>query len=148
MKNASAYIRGHRETMAHPLSRRIPALLMRIVTPPKASSAVLMTATPSVTDELLTTALPPASGDEVSVRAWSLGTCGHTSRNLIHDLLSGILVEVIYHDIRTSRRVKQRVPASPVPSDNTCNSRYRVTHAFPRPPPAPVITTVWPLKDN
>ena len=45
----------------YPLSRRIPALLMRIVTFPKASMAVLMTASPSVTEELFTTALPPAS---------------------------------------------------------------------------------------
>ena len=51
-----------RETEAetHPLSLRIPALLMRMVTVPKASVAVLMTAAPSETDDVFTTALPPA----------------------------------------------------------------------------------------
>jgi len=33
---------------------------MRIVTPPKESTAVLMTAAPSVTDDEFTTAFPPA----------------------------------------------------------------------------------------
>jgi hypothetical protein len=42
----------------NPLSRKIPALLMRIVTPPKVSNAVLITIGPSVTEELFTTALP------------------------------------------------------------------------------------------
>jgi hypothetical protein len=42
----------------NPLSRRIPALLIRMVTPPKVSSAVLITVGPSVTEELFTTALP------------------------------------------------------------------------------------------
>jgi hypothetical protein len=44
--------------LPNPLSRRIPALLINMVTPPKASSAVLITAGPSVADELFTTALP------------------------------------------------------------------------------------------
>ena len=44
----------------HPLSLRMPALLMRIVTVPKASTADLITAAPSDTDEVLATALPPA----------------------------------------------------------------------------------------
>lgn len=45
---------------AYPLSLRIPALLIRIVTVPKASTADLITAAPSATDEVLVTALPPA----------------------------------------------------------------------------------------
>lgn len=47
-------------SQTHPLSRRIPALFMRMVTPPNASRAVLITAAPSVTDEVFVTALPPA----------------------------------------------------------------------------------------
>lgn len=38
----------------------MPALLIRIVTVPNASTAVLMTAAPSETDEVFTTAFPPA----------------------------------------------------------------------------------------
>ncbi len=45
---------------AHPLSLRMPALLIRTVTVPKASTADLITAAPSDTDEVLVTALPPA----------------------------------------------------------------------------------------
>lgn len=37
---------------------------MRIETPPKASSAALMTAAPSATDEVLATAFPPAGKNE------------------------------------------------------------------------------------
>ena len=44
---------------AYPLSRRIPALLMRMVTVPNASTAVLITAAPSVTDPMFATAFPP-----------------------------------------------------------------------------------------
>lgn len=43
----------------YPLSLRIPALLMRIVIPPNASKADLITAAPSVTDDVFTTAFPP-----------------------------------------------------------------------------------------
>jgi len=44
---------------SYPLSLRIPALLIRIVIPPNASKADFMTAAPSVTDEVFTTAFPP-----------------------------------------------------------------------------------------
>lgn len=46
--------------VAHPLSLKIPALLIRMVTVPNASMAVLMTAEPSETEEVFTTAFPPA----------------------------------------------------------------------------------------
>lgn len=46
--------------VAHPLSLKMPALLIRIVTVPNASIAVLMTAAPFETDEVFTTAFPPA----------------------------------------------------------------------------------------
>ena len=46
--------------VAHPLSLKIPALLIRIETVPNASMAVLMTAAPSETEEVFTTAFPPA----------------------------------------------------------------------------------------
>lgn len=46
--------------VAHPLSLKIPALLIRMVTVPNASMAVLMTAAPSETEEVFTTAFPPA----------------------------------------------------------------------------------------
>lgn len=42
------------------MSRKIPALLMRMVTVPNLSTADLMTASPSVTDEVFAIALPPA----------------------------------------------------------------------------------------
>jgi hypothetical protein len=38
----------------------MPALLIRMLTVPNASSALWMTAAPSVAEEALTTALPPA----------------------------------------------------------------------------------------
>src|SRR6266446_9044985 len=44
----------------YPLSLRIPALLIRIVTVPNESMAVLMTAAPSETEDMFTTAFPPA----------------------------------------------------------------------------------------
>jgi len=40
----------------------MPALLMRMVIPPKVSRAVLMTAAPSVTEDVFATAFPPAVG--------------------------------------------------------------------------------------
>ena len=49
----------------HPLSRNIPALFTRMVTPPKAWMALCITAAPSVTEDVFTTALPPAGNDDV-----------------------------------------------------------------------------------
>lgn len=51
---------GNVYEVTDPLSLRIPALLIRMVTVPKVSTAVLMTDAPSVTDDVLATALPPA----------------------------------------------------------------------------------------
>jgi hypothetical protein len=45
---------------------------MRMVTPPKVSSAVLITADPSVTEELFTTALPTPPTSFPVVRMWGL----------------------------------------------------------------------------
>ena len=52
------------------LSRRIPALLMSMVMLPNVSMAVLITAAPSATDEVLTTALPPAVGERNGLSPW------------------------------------------------------------------------------
>lgn len=62
------------ERLPDPLSRRIPALLISMVTPPKASSAVLITAGPSVTDELFTTALPTPPSRFLTVNSRHLGS--------------------------------------------------------------------------
>ena len=51
----------------HPLSRKIPALFIRIVTAPKLSTAVLMTAAPSETDEVFTTAFPPTKSNVIGI---------------------------------------------------------------------------------
>lgn len=56
----------------NPLSLKIPALLMRMVTLPKVSRAVLITAGPSVTEELFTTALPTPPTSFRVVRMWGL----------------------------------------------------------------------------
>jgi hypothetical protein len=53
--------------VAHPLSFKIPALLIRIVTVPNASTAVLMTAAPSETEEVFTTAFPPARNQDLEM---------------------------------------------------------------------------------
>lgn len=70
----------------YPLSLRIPALLIRIVTVPKTSTAVLMTATPSATDEVFATALPPASIRHIS----ALNTVQH-SKHTLCDLIDYLL---------------------------------------------------------
>ena len=95
---------------AYPLSRRIPALLMRMVTVPKASTAVLITAAPSVTDPMFATAFPPPTlpVNPPHVSATEL----RTSLNLIHDGLRRIGIEVVYDDVRAARAKQQTIPMS------------------------------------
>lgn len=91
----------------YPLSRRIPALLMRIVTVPKLSTAVLITAAPSVTEDVFTTALPPARRFHkrlVSRVQWQVEIPAKlTSSDLVNDLLSSLSVEVVHDDISATR---------------------------------------------
>ena len=79
----------------HPLSLRIPALLMRIVTVPKASTALLITAAPSVT-EVLTTAFPP-------LKCHQLLTGGKqnilTLLDFIDNLLCSNSIEIVDYDV-------------------------------------------------
>jgi hypothetical protein len=73
---------------AHPLSLNIPALLMRIVTPPKESTAVLMTAAPSVTEDELITAFPPAKFDVTHMSHQAIDRTNTTDLSLSHPQLS------------------------------------------------------------
>ena len=45
----------------YPLSRKMPALFTSTVIPPNASMALCITAAPSVTEDVFTTASPPAN---------------------------------------------------------------------------------------
>lgn len=86
-------------------NRRIPALLMRIVTPPNASNAVLMTASPSATEEVFATALPPATrkivrqANEQTTRVRE----GRTFRDLGNNFFCGVFADIINDDIGPSR---------------------------------------------
>ena len=93
----------------HPLSLKIPALLIRIVTVPNASMAVLMTAAPSETEELFTTAFPPAEKIQIQRASGKIVNMhnGQTFDNLIDNFLGGGSVEVIHHHISPSRREQQ-----------------------------------------
>jgi hypothetical protein len=133
----------------NPLSRKIPPLLMRIVTPPKASSAVFITADPSVTEELFTTALPPPPTLFAVVRMWCRkGQSTRTCVNLINDLLRRLFVNIVHYDIRAAETVEQRVPRGEDALPTTSSTRRGRTDALPRPPPAPVTTTTCPLKER
>lgn len=101
-----------RETKAetHPLSLRIPALLIRMVTVPKASVAVLMIAAPSETDDVFTTAFPPAKNECIQHLPADLFTKKYTFRDLVYNLLCSGAVKVIHDDISTSRCEQERVP--------------------------------------
>ena len=90
---------------------------MRMVTPPKVSSAVLITADPSVTEELFTTALP--TPPTLFLGCQNVGVVRSTSRkgqstrtcvDLIDNLLRRLFVEIVYYDIRAAGTVEQRVP--------------------------------------
>lgn len=93
----------------YPLSLRIPALLTRMVIPPNASKADLITAAPSVTDEVFTTAFPPATRSKpwqrVSSPSRTVRASRHhekrTLRDLVHNLLCRGGVEIIHHNIRS-----------------------------------------------
>lgn len=97
------------KTETHPLSLRIPALLMRMVTVPKASMAVLMTAAPSETDDVFTTALPPAEQECIQHLFAHLFTKKRTFRDLVYNLLCSGAVKVIHNDISPSRCEQERV---------------------------------------
>lgn len=84
---------------------RMPALLIKICTPPKTSNAVWMTAAPSVTEALFTAAFPPAKHLVVNLCRHYLGDVLYTLSDLINYFLSRFLVEIIDHDIRASRRI-------------------------------------------
>ena len=82
----------------HPLSLKMPALLIRMVTPPNVSKAVLITAAPSVTDDVFATAFPPA------FRADQKHMCPEqqvrrTLYDLIHDFLCSIRADIVHDDV-------------------------------------------------
>jgi len=93
----------------YPLSRNIPALFIRIVTVPKLSTAVLIIAAPSDTDEVFAMALPPAESNEIGIGQHREGKI-RTPGNLINYLLRSGSIEVIDNDVCTSGHKKVRVP--------------------------------------
>jgi hypothetical protein len=98
-----------RRLISYPLSLKIPALLIRIVIPPKASKADLMTAGPSVTDEVFATAFPPAINSSRGVasvcRPLTVSSLRRskprTLCNLVHHLLCRGGIEIIHDDVRS-----------------------------------------------
>ena len=102
---------------SYPLSLRIPALLIRIVIPPNASKADLMTAAPSVTDDVFTTALPPTNHHKQQQQISSPHPIAsrpalrnqRTLGDLVHDLLRSSGIEVIHDNICSPRSKQQRV---------------------------------------
>lgn len=79
----------------------MPALLMRIVTPPKASTAVLITAAPSVTDDVLATAFPPAKTRSITGNPQA-SERKKTFDNLINNFLRRCCVEVVHDNVGTT----------------------------------------------
>lgn len=81
---------------------------MRMVTVPNASIAVWITAAPSVTEELLTTAFPPATlslsqmGDPVTQSQL-------TFSNFVDNPLCSSFVEVVNDDVGAPRSIGQCV---------------------------------------
>lgn len=131
------------ERRTYLLSRRMPALLMRMVTVPKLSTAVLMTASPSVTDEVLMTALPPAGCVFEQGLFTQEATPEHTADDFIDDLLGSCTIEVVDDDVGSSRGEQERISVVAGMMSALVKEHYRrCTYAFPRPPPAPVTTTV------
>ena len=106
-----------RSFRSYPLSLRIPALLIRIVIPPNASKADLMTAAPSVTDEVFTTALPPTIHHKQQRQVSSPQPIAsnqalrnsRTPGDFVHDLLGGSGIEVVHDNICSPRSKQQRV---------------------------------------
>ena len=130
-----------------------PALLMRMVTLPNASSAVLTTASPSVTEELFTTALPPAAFTLQYLVGSVLGSDTRALSDLIHNLLRGLLIKVVYNNICASRSELQGVTVYDITGVLVVSELDRKVdgcgaYTLPRPPPAPVTTTVWPLNES
>jgi hypothetical protein len=80
-----------------------------MVTVPKASVAVLMTAAPSETDDVFTTALPPAEQECIQHLSAHLFTKKRTFRDLVYNLLCSGAVEIIHNDISPSRCEQERI---------------------------------------
>ena len=100
--------------MTLPAYLKIPALLIRIVIPPNASSAVWMTAAPSVTEDVFAAALPPAkTGYESTFTI--MDHIRLTFFNLINNLLGILLANIVHNHIRSSRRKRQRIPIHEAP---------------------------------
>lgn len=72
--------------------------MMRMVIPPKASTAVFMTAAPSATEEALTAAFPPASYVQLQLTIL-YAIIVRTFSDLVDDLLSSILAHIVHDDI-------------------------------------------------
>ena len=99
----SASLMHQPEVLTH---LRIPALLIKMCTPPKTSSAVWITAAPSVTEALFTAAFPPAKRPVVNLCTDILfGDVLYTLSDLIDYFLSRFFIEIIDHDVRASRRI-------------------------------------------
>jgi len=122
-----------------------------MVTPPKASNAVLITACPSVTEELFTTALPTPPASVLAVRCGACAECERKMRtrvDLIDDLLRSLFIIIVHYNARAARTVQQRVPVVEMVANDDKQYKGGGTNALPRPPPAPVTTTTCPLKER
>ncbi len=89
------------------------------------------------------------SCQELALRKGLVRTCG----DFINNLLRCIFIEVVNHNIGPSRREQQgiavKVGGVSFSVLISLPKRYIIhTHAFPRPPPAPVTMTVCPLNDS
>ena len=72
--------------------------------------AVLMTAAPSATEEVFTTAFPPAKKSTIQRGSENANMHnGQTFDNLINNFLCSGSIEVIHHHISPPRREQQRV---------------------------------------
>ena len=77
----------------------------------------------------------------------------HTLCNLIHNLLRGFLIKVVYNNICASRSELQGITVYDITGVLVLSELDRKvdgcgTYTLPRPPPAPVTTTVWPLNES
>jgi len=104
-----------------------------------------MIAAPSDTDEVFAMALPPTKSSVIGIGQHREDKI-RTPCNLINYLLRSSSIEVIDDDVCTSRCEKVRVPINTDEITQVANRSG--THVRPSPPPAPVTTTVWPLKES
>lgn len=70
-----------------------------------------------------------------------------TLGDLINNLLRCSLADVVHDNICAPRSEEQRVTVYEVITRSAPEIEV-YAHALPRPPPAPVTMTVWPLKDS